>query len=169
MMQTFSVTARRRPRAVRTTLAHLLAGVALLGATACTGPSTGPRNTNPLGIYGLLTVDRTAIPAEVFRGPYYVRELEITVTLVVKVTGGEVILQEDGSFHLAVDFTMGAEGREGSLTMTSDGTYEIDGGRILFETEGGSEVGSLRNGQITLPLDVMDDGRMKSYTFRHAP
>ena len=170
MTSTTPVAPKHGRRTIRGSVARVLAAGALIGAVACGGDSgTGPANKTTVGLYGLIHVDNKTIPTEIFRGPYYDPDLDYSYMLVLRVTGGEVILQEDGSFHLAVDRTWSAEGEQGEGALTVDGTYRIEGDKIYIETDGGGGSGSFKNGEIGLSLDVGETGTMKRYTFRHAP
>ena len=151
-------------------IATLTAAAALVSTIACGGDSgTAPKTQEAVGPYGLIQVDKQSIPAEVFRGDYYDADYGGTYPLVITVTGGEVILQADGRFHLAVDRRWSSEGDGGAGTLTVDGMYSIQGAKIVIDTDGGSGAGSFQNGDITLSLDVGETGTMKKYTFRHAP
>jgi hypothetical protein len=157
-------------RTTRRSVAGLFAAVALLGTIACGGAdsATSPADKNPAGIYGLRQVDGKKIPAEVFRDRYYDPDLDVTFDpLVVQITGGEVILSEDGTFHMAVDVALIANGNEDRTSVTGDGTYEITGNKIVFQGAGGAVPGTLRNGDITLEIDAQ--GQMRRYVFRYAP
>jgi hypothetical protein len=169
MTSTHLAAPQRGRRTIRAS-ASLMTAIALFGAIACGGDSsTSPSNKSPVGPYGLVQVDTKAIPVEIFRGPYYDPDLNYSYQLVLKVTGGEVILTDDGRFHLAVDRNWSAEGQQGTGTLTVEGTYRIDGSKIYIDTDSGSGSGSYQNGNITLSLDVGETGTMKKYTFRHAP
>ena len=159
-----------RRRRMRFHLTALLATAALVGIIGCGGDSgTGPTKADPTGLYGLMQVDARAIPVEIFRGNYYDPTVGYAYPLVLEVTGGEISLQPGGDFHLAVDRNWSSGGRQGSGSLTVDGTYRIEGGKIYIDTGGGSGDGSYQNGVITLSLDVGETGTMKKYTFRHAP
>lgn len=148
----------------------LTAAAALVSTIACGGDSvTAPTTQDPGGPYGLIHVDKQTIPAEAFRGNHYDPDFGVTYPLVIMVTGGEVILQPDGRFHLAVERRWSAEGEGGAGTLIVDGTYSIQRTTIVIDTNGGSGTGSIQNGNITLTLDVGETGTTKEYTFRRAP
>jgi hypothetical protein len=142
----------------------------LIGAIACGDAGTGPRTpTNPTGIYGLFTVDRASIPTEIFRGTYYDQASGQSFrNFSVRVTGGEIILQDDGSFHLAVDISWATDTQTGTGTKYTDGTWEVRGSEIGLTNQVGTLVGSLRSGAITVPMDVAGSGQLKQYYFRLA-
>jgi len=168
MTNTSTRSSRHRWRAVRSRAARLVAATAILGVAACgaSDSSTGPGNADPTGLYSLRQVGRDAIPAEVFRGT-----LGGIPGVVVAATGGELVLQDDDRFHLALDFEFRANGKALPRTQSVEGEYEIDGGELTLVPDGGvgGAVATLRNGAIALPLDLVGDGTMKQYNFRYVP
>jgi len=166
---TYIDTARR----IRSGIAGLLATTALLGAVACSGSdsSTGPRNnnTNPVGTYALFQVDQKNIPKQIFRGPMTFPGGGYYDDFVFTITGGELILQDGGDIHVAIDYKAAADGNEVSGTRSSDGTYEVDGDQIYISAGEGGVDGSYRNGVITLKLDLVGNGDVRTYTFRYVP
>jgi hypothetical protein len=51
-----------------------------------------------------------------------------------------------------------------------EGDYEIEGGQLIMVDAAGTEVeGTLRNGVITVGLDVVGDGTLKPFTFKFVP
>lgn len=168
MTNTSFITSRSRWRAVRHRAAVALAAAAILGAAACGGSdsSTGPRNADPTGLYALRQVGRDAIPAEIFRGTY-----GDIPNLVVSVTGGELVLQDDDRFYMAMDYELRANGQAVTRSLSVEGDYEIDGGQLLLVPDGAPEASraTIRNGVIAVPMDVSGDGVMKVYTFNYVP
>lgn len=162
-------------RRIRSGIAGLLATTALLGAVACSGSdsSTGPRNNNnnknPAGTYALFQVDQKNIPKQIFRGPMTFPGGAYYDDFTFTITGGEMILQEGGDIHVAIDYKATGGGNEISGTSADDGTYEIDGDEIYISSGDGGSVGSFRNGVITLKLDLMANGESRTYTFRYVP
>ena len=158
-------------RRVRSGIAGLLATTTLLGSVACSGSdsATGPRNDtrDPAGTYALFQVDQKNIPRQIFRGPMAFPGGAYYDDFTFTITGGEMILQDDGDIHVAIDYK--ATGGENELNGTSgdDGTYEIDGDQIYISSGGGGSVGSFRNGVISLKLDLMNNGEMRTYSFRY--
>jgi len=170
MTSTNLAAAHRGQRRIRSHITAILATTILLGAVACGGDSgTSPSNASPVGLYGLVQVDSKSIPAEIFRGDYYDPNLRYSYPLVLNVTGGEISLQENGDFHLAVDRTWASGGRQGNGSLTVDGAYSIKDGKIFIDTADGSGDGAYKNGVISISLDVGETGTMKRYVFRHAP
>ena len=167
MTPTIPAASHRGRRSIRSTVAAALATITLVGTIACGGDSsTGPSNKGPAGSYNLVQVDAKGIPVEIYRGPYYDPDLGYSYQLVLNVTDGTIELQPDGGFHLTVDRTWTSGGRTGNGVLTVDGTYRIDGSKILIDTDGGAGSGAFENGQISLSLDVGETGTMRRYTFR---
>lgn len=159
----------RRPL-TRAALGGLLAATALLGSTACSGADsgTGPQKVKT-GLYALMHVDQKPIPAEVYSGLRYDPYWDMDYILVVKVTGGEITLDDDGAFHLAVDRSSWIDGIQENGTETLDGQYRIEGSTIFFDTDDGSGDGTVKDGIISVNLDVGETGTMKRYSFRYVP
>jgi len=159
---------------IRSGIAGILATTTLLGAVACSGSdsSTGPRsndNGNPAGTYALFQVDQKNIPRQIFRGTMTLPGGATYNDFTFTITGGEIILQDDGEIHAAIDYRASGGGNDVSGTTANDGTYEIDGDQIYISSGDGGSVGSLRNGVITLQLDLMGKGDARTYTFRYVP
>ena len=168
MTNTSFHTARAPWRAIRQRAAVLLTATAMLVAAACgaSDSSTGPRNADPTGLYALRQVGRDAIPAEIFRGTY-----GGVPNLVVSVTGGELVLQDDDRFYMAMDYELRANGQAVTRSLSTEGDYEIEGGQLTLVPDGAPEGSraTLRNGVIALPMDVSGDGTMKVYSFNYVP
>jgi hypothetical protein len=159
-------------RTIWSGIAGILASTALLSAIACSGgdSSTGPSNRNPAGTYALMQVDQKKIPTVIYRGPFTFPTGLTVDPFVFTISGGELILQNNGELHAAIDYKAAGDGKE--LTGTNDayGTYEIQGNEILISSaQGGGMIGSYRNGIITLELDVMGTGESRTFAFRYVP
>ena len=143
----------------------------LIGTIACSGDGgTGPQTSaNAAGLYALFTVDRASIPTEIFRGTYRDPSGNVFPNFSVRITGGEINLQDDGSFRLAVDIAWATDTQNGTGTKFTDGTWEVRGGEIGLTNQVGTLVGSMRNGSITVPMDVAGSGTLKQYYFRLVP
>ena len=90
--------------------------------------------------------------------------------MTIGITGGELILQDDGSFSMALDLTMSANGTTLPRPVKFNGDYEIDGGQLtLVDGVGNEAAATLRNGVITVGLDLVGKGTLKQYTFRFVP
>jgi hypothetical protein len=147
-------------------LAAFVAATTLVTTVACGGDSsTGPQApTNPVGLYDLSTVDRSAVPTEVYRGPYTDQGIRYNVT--IQVTRGGIVLDETGAFLLAVTADVATDTRANSVTMSVVGAWEVHGSEIDLRNPNGTVTGSIKNGAITIPLDVVGNGTNKKYTFR---
>ncbi len=165
---------QRTRRSIRNGIAGILGATVLLGTIGCSGSdsATGPRNNNknPVGTYALFQVDQKNIPRQIFRGPMTFPGGGYYDDFVFTITGGELILQDGGDIHVAIDYKAAADGEEEvSGTRSADGTYEIDGNQIYISSGDGGVDGSYRNGVITLTLDLIGNGESRTYTFRYVP
>lgn len=167
-MTTSSPASRARWRAARHRAAVLLTAAAMLGVAACgaSDSGTGPSNADPVGLYSLRQVGRDAIPAQVWRGT-----LGGVPGVTIDVTGGELVLQDDDRFYLALDFELRANGEAGTRSISIEGSYEIEGGQLSLVADDGisSAQATLRSGVISVGLDLIGDGDLKQYTFRYVP
>jgi hypothetical protein len=172
MTLTIPAASRRGRRLIRNTIAGISAA-ALLTSAACSGSdsTTGPgKNTrDPSGLYALMTVGKNAIPTQIYRGPYWWRGLYYIDDLMIHVTGGELVLEPGGSFHLAVDLRFATASGELSDTRSYDGTYSVRGGDIVFSDATSSVTGSLQNGNVVVKLDAGDTDESQTYRFQFVP
>lgn len=164
---------RHTPHITRLAAALLLC-TTLASATACSGgdSSTGPSTNNPLGLYALMQVNTKAIPTEIKHGPF----LDATVVpprfynlLIVKITGGELVLQDGGRFHFAVDFYVNRDGQEATVTRPVNGTWEVDDNEITLTPDGsnGFTTATIAKGSISMDLDLIGEGKFVPYTFQY--
>jgi hypothetical protein len=164
--------------AARTTRAVGLVAL-LVAAVGCgSGSSTGPRgNSNGgnqggvMGNYDLVQIDQASLPQEVYHGPYFDPNTHHFYNqLVVKVTGAIMELDELGNFYLTVDYSGTADGAPFTTAGELDGTYKTySNNSVDFQPDGATNSyvsGSVRNGVLTLPLDLWKRGRLQSYSFR---
>ena len=122
-------------RTIRSGAAGVLATTALIATIACSGgsdSSTGPRNDeNPVGTFALFQVGQKNIPRTIFRGPMTFPGGGTYDEFIFTITGGEMILQDNGDIHVAIDYKASADGDEVSGTRSADGTYEVEGNQIF--------------------------------------
>ena len=163
------VTLLSAPRRVRRWIHSGIATLLIGAVVGCGGSdsSTGPGNADPIGLYSLRQVGKDKIPAQIFRGSLK----GIPVVMNIGITGGELMLQEDQSFSMVLDMTMSADGQqELRRPVNIYGEYEIDGGQLTMVDGTGNEAeATLRNGVITVGLDLVGNGVIKQYTFRFVP
>lgn len=167
MIMTFFSAPRRVRRGIHSGIATLLiaAVVGCGGADSSTGP--GPGNADPVGLYSLRQVGKDAIPAQIFRGQLP----GVPITMIIGITGGELILQDDQTFSMALDLTLSSPGNPViPRPLNVWGEYEIEGGRMTLTDAGGNAAqATLRNGVISLGLDLVGNGTIRQYTFRFVP
>ena len=160
-------------RTIRSGAAGVLATTALIATIACSGgsdSSTGPRNDeNPVGTFVLFQVGQKNIPRTIFRGPMTFPGGGTYDEFIFTITGGEMILQDNGDIHVAIDYKASADGDEVSGTRSADGTYEVEGNQISIVAGDGGNDGTYRNGVITLQMDLIGNGDLQTYTFRYVP
>ena len=116
------VATQRTRRTIRSGIAGVLATTALIGTIACSGSdsSTGPRNNaNPVGTFALFQVDQKNIPKVIFDGPMTFPGGATYDEFVFTITGGEMILQENGDIHVAIDYRAATDGNEASGTRSA--------------------------------------------------
>lgn len=158
----------RAPRRLRHAVQSGIAALLVAAVVACGGggdSSTGPRNTDPTGLYSLRQVAGAAIPTQIYRGP-----LTGIPDMTVGITGGELILQDGDRFSLAIDLKLSANGQSIPRTIQFQGDYEIEGGTLsLYEDRGGGIDAALRNGVVAIELDLVGNGGLKQYTFKFVP
>jgi hypothetical protein len=164
MLQTFFPAPRTVSRRIWRGISALLA-VAVIGCGGGGDSSTGPRNADPTGLYSLRQVGNATIPTQIYRGP-----LPGVPDMTVAITGGELILQDDDRFSLALDLKLSANGQSVPRTIRFEGDYEIEGGTLtLMDDRGGGVDATLRNGMVAVELDMVGNGALKQYTFRYVP
>ena len=149
----------------------LVIAAALLGA-ACGGDTggTAPRTERPDGEYFLQDIDQVALPARVFRGAgvdplsgrYYNQ-----LTLVVN--GATINFFSAERFTIGFELTRTMDGVTRNTPFYVTGTYEVDGENIRFVGDDGIEglfFAVLRNGVLSINLDLADSGEAYDYDFR---
>ena len=174
-----AVASRTKRHTIRM-LTGVLTGSAVLAAVACSGAdgSTGPRKpadpgptgTKTAGLYALTTIDKKSIPFQIFRGRYYYAAVGYTFDdLTITVTGGELVLQDNGQFHLAVDLKFAADGDEDAGTRSFNGRYKVNGTEIILTDATGSVSGTITQDIVWVHLDPGATGVTKTYYFKFVP
>ena len=164
MMQTLLDAPRRFRRTIQGGMAAVLVAT-IVGCGGGADSSTGPSNGDPTGLYSLRQVAGSSIPTQIYRGP-----LPGIADMAVGITGGELTLQDDDRYALAVDLQLTANGQSIPRFAKFTGDYEIDGGTLtLYHDNGGGVDATLRNGVVTMQLDMVGNGTRKPYTFKFVP
>jgi hypothetical protein len=110
-------------------------------------------------------VGKAAIPAQIYRGP-----LPGIEDMAVAITGGELTLEDDERYELALDLQLTANRQSIPRYAKFAGDYELDGGTLtLYDDRGGGFDATLRNGVVTMELDMVGNGTLKPYTFKLVP
>jgi hypothetical protein len=154
------------PRRLWRRISSGITALLVVAVAGCGGDSsTAPRNTDPVGLYALRQADRNAIPTQIFRGP-----LGGYPDFTIGVTGGELVLEDDNSFSLAVDLSLSADGQTIPRIVKINGNYEITGSQLTLTNAAGTSLdATLRNGVVAMELDLVGNGALKEYTFRFVP
>ena len=158
-------------RAATIAVAAMTVAAAGCGGGDSSGP-TGPGGDNQLGLYALMTANKKVIPTEIYHGPFFDETIpRFFNQVIVRVTGGELVLQEDNRFHLAIDLYLYADGDEDAATLAVDGDFETEGGKIELWADGaeGPVVAAIRNGTVTFTSDTGTAGNRAELTFKHVP
>ena len=170
---THSTAATPRPRrgVIRARITALLVG-AVVAVAACSGDgdsSSAPDNA-PAGEYALRTIDRVSLPAQIFRGagldPLTGRYYD---QVGVVVNEGSINFFAPGKYAMGFTLTRTLNGVVRNIPFTAAGTYEWDRGDIYFEGIEGVErefYGVLRNGVLSIVVDLSGNGTANQYDFR---
>jgi hypothetical protein len=119
----------------------------------------------------LVTANKKAIPSEIYHGPFFDETVpRFYNEVIVRVIGGELILQDGDRFHLEIRFDLNADGEQQLWRFALDGESEIDGGNIALWPDGGDRViASIRNGTVTFTSDTGTPGKRAEVTFKYRP
>jgi hypothetical protein len=82
-------------------------------------------------------------------------------SLVATVVDGVVGLAEDGTYQLAVDILINADGDVIPVPLTGFGSYEVQGNKVAFTSDAGATglQGTLGNTSIALPYPIRGETR----------
>jgi hypothetical protein len=149
-----------------------LLGAALLSAAiGCSDSSTGP-GKGPVGVWELRTVDAERLPAEIYHGPYFDEvNQRFFNQLIVKVTVGEIRLDDDGRYRLDLEMAFWGDGETGTERISGEGSYVLWDEAIDFKPDGNPNAAlsaSFVDGTITLPLSSWEEGEFFDFAFRKA-
>jgi len=172
MTHTHLTAPRRGRRGIQSRIAALLVAVSVAATTACAGgdSSTGPSTAKPAGAYELRQVDGGAVPAKIYHGPYFdAATPHFYNQLIVEVTTGLIELDDAGRFRIELGYRFTGDGQTALSEIEDEGEYEVQGGEIQFQSEGGSQYSAtLQNGTIELPLPntLKEKQPIVRYSFR---
>jgi len=155
-------------RAHLTKLAALLFASAIAGTVACGGGSdsaTGPTKS-PVGVWTLRKADGKSLPAQVYAGPYYSERDDRNYEVFdVRMTGGTFTLDADGTYHSALNYVVGKDGRDETGALRVDGKWVVDGEDIILISDMGAGGGTIVDGTMTLWFHVVQQGTDKPYLY----
>ena len=166
MDRCFRATPLRRPaRLTRFAAAAVLTTL----VAGCGGDaSTAPASESVVGVYALRAVAQTALPIEIYRGPFY-HEIDgrSYEDFQVTVTGGTLQLDASGGYHTTLNYKALKDGAKEETSLRAWGTYETHGRQIVITRDNGVDdgEGSIADGSVTLLLDIIGKGEVKPYTF----
>lgn len=169
MQDITTLVTRLQRRAVPRTFMLTLAA-ALLAAPGCSSDKgTGPAEKLPAGTYSLHQIDDDAPPVTIHQGPW-LDPVNVTFynKFIVKITGGEVELDDNGQFLMNFTADINGDGQQWSAVLDIAGAYAIEDDEVWFYPEDAdlNPVSSpLQNGAITLGIDFMGKGVANYYHF----
>lgn len=169
-----SLDAPRLTWSARIQKAFVVLSIATLatGAAACGGKDSSTEPTTPQNIAGeylLETIQTKQLPVKIYDGPigepgdddYY-------DSYILTIKRGAIDLDDAGNFHLMVDYHLVRDGDAIDDSFDGYGTYEINGNNIVLTREdgGGAGDGTVRSGQLSIQISLVDEGRVMPYVFR---
>ena len=142
------------------------------GAAGCGGKdsSTGPTTPQSVaGEYLLETIQAKQLPVKIYDGSigepgdddYY-------DSYVLTIKRGAIDLDDAGNYHLMVDYHLVLDGEAVDDSWDGYGTYEMNGNKIALTRDdgvGGGD-GTVRSGQVTIQMTMVDEGADMPYVFR---
>ena len=156
-------------------VATIVVAALTVAAAGCGGGDssspTGPGG-NQIGLYALITANKKAIPSEIYHGPFFDETIpHFYNQVIVRVIGGELILQDDDRFHFEIRFEVNADGEQQLWRLAVDGDSEIDGGKLALWGDAGGDpvIASIRNGTVTFTSETGTPGKRTEVTFKYQP
>jgi hypothetical protein len=152
--------------------AILLSAVLVAATQACsdstTGPKSKPQSSSPMGTYVLRTVDSKNLPVQINRSPYFnPANHHFYNVYEVNITKGEIELDELGNITMSLDASIVGDGVPLTGHSEIHGTYQVQGGQVMISINGSPPgVLPIQNGEIDLPMDLMQKGVSVVYSFR---
>ena len=169
-----SLDAPRLTWSARIQKAFVVLSIATLatGAAACGGKDSSTEPTTPQNIAGeylLETIQTKQLPVKIYDGPigepgdddYY-------DSYILTIKRGAIDLDDAGNFHLMMDYHLVRDGNAQDGSWDGYGTYEINGNKIALIRDDGVDGGdgTVRSGQVSLQMTMVDEGPDMPYVFR---
>ena len=157
---------------VRRTLARVVITTLATGAAGCSSSkdsTTAPTEQNIPGTYVLETIQTKSLPAKIFDGPIgSPRNNDYYRSFVVTVRAGQIELDDYGNYRATFLYNVVADGEAHDGVLVKNGTYMLNGNRIALTTDEGVDagVGTIRSGQITISMTIVDEGKAMPWVFR---
>jgi len=142
------------------------------GAAGCSSSkdsTTAPTEQNIPGAYVLETIQTKLLPVKIFDGPIgNPRNDDYYRSFVVTVKRGQIDLDDEGNYRAAFLYTVVADGEASDGLLVKSGTYMLNGNRIALTTDDGGDagVGTIRSGQLTIQMTIVDEGKTMPWVFR---
>ena len=141
-------------------------------ATGCSSSkdsTTAPKAQDIPGSYVLETIQTKSLPVKIFDGPIgNPRNNDYYRSFVVTVRAGQIDLDNYGNYHATFLYNVVANGEARDGVLAKSGTYMLNGSRIALTTDEGVDagVGTIRSGQITISMTIVDEGTAMPWVFR---
>ena len=148
-------------------IATLVTGAGGCGSKDSSTEPTTPQNV--AGEYLLETIQAKSLPVKIYDGPIGDPEDDDYFwSYVVTIKRGAIDLDDAGNYHLMVDYHLIVDGEPEDGSFDGYGTYEVDGNRIALTRDDGVDGGdgSVRSGQVTIQMTMVDEGVVMPYVFR---
>ena len=120
------------------------------------------------GTYSLRAIDRKALPIDIHHGPFFdAPNQHFYNQLIVKVTGGAIVLDPLGDFAVWMEYTIVADGQQSTKHLETDGTWKMVGNQVTVYVNGqATATFAIQNGQVVENIDLIKDGTMHEYTYQ---
>ena len=153
-------------------LAVLSIATLATGAVGCGSKdsSTAPMTPqNVAGEYLLQTIQAKQLPVKIYDGPIgNPGDYDYFESYVVTIKRGAIDLDDAGNYHLMIDYHLVRDGEVVDDSVDGYGTYQINGNKIFLTREdgvGGGD-GPVGSGQVTIEMNMVDEGDVMPYVFR---
>jgi len=157
---------------VRRAFALVMVTTLATGAAGCGSgkdSTTAPTEQNIPGAYVLETIQTKLLPVNIFDGPIGdPRNNDYYRSFVVTVKAGQIELDDYGNYRAVFLYNVVANGESSDGVLAKSGTYMLNGNRIALTTDEGVDagVGTIRSGQITISMTIVDEVKAMPWVFR---